>query len=180
MPGKIAPTGGGGGGGFPKDSWIETLNDANALPNTTKGGPGGSIDRRSPRFNNTNIIFPYNTYPSPGVVDVRVENPSNGDISNRPKSVQEYNTFIGLGGYGGGWDPGTTYVKGSLSSPGYGRNSADNEVGTWWKPSPGNKYGGGGGGGKAGIAGNHRNDDLKGAQNGAQGAHGVVVIIQEG
>lgn len=94
-----------------------------------------------------------------------------------PKSVPAYNTHVGLGGYGGGWDPGEDFNWDT-----YGRNSFIGnytDKGIHWKPEKGNKYGGGGGGGKAGINGTHYFDETKGSQAGAPGAHGVVVIIQE-
>ena len=180
IPGKIAPTGGGGGGGIPKDTWIGTLKDGSSptlLDSVLSGGAGGAISRQNPLP--LRPVYLYKMNLSPGSVWINVENPSNTSHITNPKSVQAYDTFVGLGGYGGGWAPATDF---STSGGGlYGRSNVNyNETGTHWKPADGNKYGGGGGGGKAGIAGNHYYDDLKGSQAGARGAHGVVVIIQEG
>ena len=190
VPGKIAPTGGGGGGGILKDGWFTNAYLNHQTPSGISyarlhrmGGDGGAIKSQNPNSSTFTPTFDFASNPSPGATSVDLTNTAHRrDTIFKPRSLPAYNTFVGLGGYGGGWDISDSDYSTSGSPGGYGRSVSfpHNDEGTHWLPGNGNKFGGGGGGGRSTLNGTHYKDPIRGPQKGGNGANGVVIIIQEG
>ena len=166
---------------------VERLNNNYGIPTPE----GGSINQSNNKLLNKTQFQDYNIA---GVVEGSFTNPGGTKVyptatsGTYDTSMPAYNTYIGLGGYGGGSNV-TAYGRaGTQGLSGRTRwgwtaqkvdKTYEDTNANHWLPMSGSKYGGGGGGGKAGINSLNYNDIIKGQQKGAPGSHGVVIIIQE-